>query len=69
MDDDARNQAGFSLRFCVLAADDDLSRAKATTMEMYLVYQLEACSLVIFMESSISRIVDAKGWLPWEGQV
>jgi pectinesterase len=53
MDDDASNQTDLSFRFCVVATDDDLSRAKLATMEAYLVQLLEAYSRVVFMESTI----------------
>jgi hypothetical protein len=53
MDDDASNQADLSFRFCVVATNDDLSRAKMATMEAYLVQLLEAYSRVVFMESTI----------------
>ena len=48
-----------------MEADDDLTHARAT-METYLGCPLKAYSRVIFMQSTISDVVDAKGWLPWE---
>jgi pectinesterase len=58
------SKGGFCFQSCTVAADDDL--AKASGVETYLGRPWKAYSRVIFMESTISNVLDAKGWLPWE---
>ncbi|KAL6644411.1 hypothetical protein ACP70R_016019 [Stipagrostis hirtigluma subsp. patula] len=63
--DTATDNTGFVFQRCTVVADDDLSHAQAT-VETYLGRPWKAFSRTIFMESTISNIIDPKGWLPWE---
>ncbi|KAL6661932.1 hypothetical protein ACP70R_001316 [Stipagrostis hirtigluma subsp. patula] len=66
--DSSTNNSGFVFQRCTVVADDDLSHAHAA-VETYLGRPWKAFSRTIFMQSTISNVIDPKGWLPWEHTV
>lgn len=65
--DNPASTGGFCFQSCTVEADEDLAHAKEKeAVETYLGRPWKAYSRVIFMQSTISDVLDAKGWLPWE---
>jgi pectinesterase len=62
----ANDPGGFSFQACTVAVDEDLAYAAKGTVQTYLGRPWKPFSRVVFMESTISDVVDPKGWLPWE---
>ncbi|OEL35663.1 putative pectinesterase/pectinesterase inhibitor 44, partial [Dichanthelium oligosanthes] len=64
----AGDTGGFCFQSCTVAADKDLAAHAEGTVQTYLDRPWKAYSRVIFMESTISDVLNPKGWLPWESQ-
>ncbi|CAN6204936.1 unnamed protein product [Urochloa humidicola] len=66
----ANSSGGFCFQSCTVAADKNLlahAAAKgALPVQTFLGRPWKAFSRVVFMQSTISDVVDAEGWLPWE---
>jgi pectinesterase len=52
-----------------VAADDDLGHAAKGTVQTYLGRPWKPFSRVVFMQNTISDVVDPKGWVPWEREL
>uniref|UniRef100_A0A0E0DWT8 Pectinesterase catalytic domain-containing protein n=1 Tax=Oryza meridionalis TaxID=40149 RepID=A0A0E0DWT8_9ORYZ len=69
----AASATGFSFQDCNLYADDD-DLLRAGGVETYLgrpwqpIPDSPPFSRVVFMECTMSSVIDPKGWLPWEGR-
>ncbi|RCV29029.1 hypothetical protein SETIT_5G450500v2 [Setaria italica] len=64
----AGDAGGFCLQSCTVAADEDLA-ARGAVVQTYLGRPWKPFSRVVFMQGTISDVVDPRGWLPWERQV
>lgn len=63
----AGEKGGFCFQSCTVAADEELA-AHAKTVQTFLGRPWKPFSRVVFMESTVSQVVDPKGWLAWESQ-
>jgi pectinesterase len=65
----AGDSGGFSFQACTVGVDDDLAHAAKGTVQTYLGRPWKPFSRVVFMQNTISDVVDPKGWLPWEREL
>ncbi|XP_034583687.1 pectinesterase-like [Setaria viridis] len=66
--DRADSDGGFCFQSCTVAADEDLA-ARGAVVQTYLGRPWKPFSRVVFMQCTVSDVVDPRGWLPWERQV
>jgi pectinesterase len=57
----ANDPGGFSFQACTVAVDEDLAYAAKGTVQTYLGRPWMPFWLMVFMESTISDVVDPKG--------
>ncbi|CAJ1940608.1 unnamed protein product [Sphenostylis stenocarpa] len=63
---DPNEPTGFSFQFCNITADSDLEPLVSTT-QTYLGRPWKAYSRTVFMQSFMSEVIRAEGWLEWNG--
>jgi pectinesterase len=66
--DGATSNGGFCFQACTVAGDEDFAAHGKGTVQTYLGRPWKPYSRVIFMQTTISDVLDPKGWLPWEGE-
>ncbi|CAN6196515.1 unnamed protein product [Urochloa humidicola] len=68
----ADDAGGFCFQFCTVKADEDLAAHAAkggAPVRTYLGRPWKPFSRVVFMQSTISGVLEPEGWLPWQQQV
>ncbi|KAK7363363.1 hypothetical protein VNO77_05503 [Canavalia gladiata] len=63
---DPNEPTGFSFQFCNITADSDLAPSVSTT-QTYLGRPWKTYSRTVFMQSYMSNVIRAEGWLEWSG--
>ncbi|CAN6167543.1 unnamed protein product [Urochloa humidicola] len=70
--DSANSKGGFCFQSCTVEADEDLAAHAAkggAPVRTYLGRPWKPFSRVVFMQSTISGVLEPEGWLPWQQQV
>ncbi|XP_068661699.1 pectinesterase/pectinesterase inhibitor PPE8B-like [Aristolochia californica] len=63
---DPEQNTGFTIQFCNISADSDLLMSQNAT-STYLGRPWKLYSRTIFMQSYMSSVIRAEGWLEWQG--
>ncbi|XP_058079334.1 pectinesterase/pectinesterase inhibitor PPE8B-like [Magnolia sinica] len=63
---DPDESTGFSIQFCNISADSDLL-ASPNASDTYLGRPWKPYSRTVFMQSYLDSVIEAEGWLEWEG--
>ncbi|KAG5101506.1 hypothetical protein JHK84_046475 [Glycine max] len=63
---DPNEPTGFSFQFCNITADSDLIPSVGTA-QTYLGRPWKSYSRTVFMQSYMSEVIGAEGWLEWNG--